>query len=383
MVLMINCANLRFGGGLTVGFNIINYFKKSFSAHTLIVVAPSNCGYERFRSANTKVIELPPVCNRAVAKPFVNYILLPALSVFYKTDCVISLGNVAFPSRAPHLLLIMFPYLAYPETEVWKKLNKQEYRTIKSMVAFVKMNLKYANAIFLQTETMRQRIAVLFPSLSQKLHVIPCAVSFTSMNGANYNSENGAVKKTPIRLLCLSKYYVHKNLEIILKMAEIIRQKKLNITITTTMEANENKGSQNFLHAIKENSFENIIINIGHVNIDNVAKVYSTHNGLFLPTLLESFSGTYIESMYFEKPVFTSDLDFAHDVCKDAAFYFNPFDANNILEVIVNAFKNPESIKQKVELGIKYLSEYKTWDEIGKVLEDQLLRTLPDKQIVA
>ena len=30
-----------------------------------------------------------------------------------------------------------------------------------------------------------------------------------------------------------------------------------------------------------------------------------------MPTLLESFSGTYVESMYFEKPILTSDLDFA------------------------------------------------------------------------
>ena len=51
---------------------------------------------------------------------------------------------------------------------------------------------------------------------------------------------------------------------------------------------------------------------------------------MILPTLLESFSATYIEAMFHGKTILTSDLDFARDVCGEAAFYFDPLNPQSI-----------------------------------------------------
>ncbi len=58
-----------------------------------------------------------------------------------------------------------------------------------------------------------------------------------------------------------------------------------------------------------------------------------------MPTLLECFSASYLEAMYMKKIIFTSDLPFAHTVCKDAAFYFAPHDVENIRVHLLMAFK--------------------------------------------
>jgi hypothetical protein len=51
--------------------------------------------------------------------------------------------------------------------------------------------------------------------------------------------------------------------------------------------------------------------------MSDVPKWYKATQALLLPTLLESFSGTYIEAMHFERPIFTSNLDFAKEVCEN------------------------------------------------------------------
>lgn len=371
MNIFINCSNLRFGGGITVAFNFIRYYKDNFPADKIFLIAPSNCGYEQFSASNIELVILPEKYNHSIPKLYLNYFLLPSYVKKFNADGILSLGNIAIPGRRPQILLIMFPYIAYPESEVWKRLGTLVRFKKNSIVRTIKTNSKYADIIFVQTETMKKRIAAQLPLMKDKIKVIPCAVSFTSQVKSVatpiVSGEPGS-----IRLLFLSKYYLHKNFEILLPLAQKIIDRKLNITITTTLDENENEGSSLFLKKVKKKNLTEVIKNIGNVKLQDVANVYRAHDALILPTLLESFSGTYIESFYFEKPVFTSDIDFARDSCKDAAFFFDPMDAGNILETILNAFNNPILIKDKIELGKKYLKEYKTWDDIGKMFTSEM-----------
>ena len=378
MNIFINCSNLRFGGGITVGFNIIKYYRDHFPSDKIFLVAPANCGYEQFKSDNISLVILSPKYNRTLPKLYLNYFLLLWYVKKFKTDCIISLGNIAIPVKKPQLLLIMFPYIAYPESEVWKRLGSLARFKKKSIVRTIKTNARNADVIFVQTETMRLRISKVMPLLKDKIKVIPCGVSFTS-KAVSPLDQSASRNTGAIRLLFLSKYYVHKNFEILIPLAKEIIQRKLNITITITINAEENQGSANFIKAIQDHNLGDVIKNAGNIKLEDVANVYEAHDGLLLPTLLESFSGTYIESFYFGKPIFTSDIDFAHDSCKDAAFFFDPLNSLNILDVIVSAFNKPQEIKNKIELGKKYLNEYKTWDDIGGIFKQEMNRITAHK----
>ena len=85
-----------------------------------------------------------------------------------------------------------------------------------------------------------------------------------------------------------------------------------------------------------------------------------------MPTLLESFSGTYVEAMYHQIPIFTSDIDFAHDVCKEAAFYFDPLDSNSILSTLENGFQ--DGIEDKIIKGLKILNDFLSWNEVMNLI---------------
>ena len=55
---------------------------------------------------------------------------------------------------------------------------------------------------------------------------------------------------------------------------------------------------------------------------------------MFLPTFLECFSASYAEAMLMKKPIITSNLGFAQNVCKDAAVYFDPCNPEDIIDKI-------------------------------------------------
>ena len=79
---------------------------------------------------------------------------------------------------------------------------------------------------------------------------------------------------------------------------------------------------------------------------------------MFLPTLLECFSASYAEAMVMKKPILTSDLGFAHTVCKDAAVYFDPDDAHDVADKIVKLMNSPEQQAELVSKGTEQLSQF-------------------------
>ena len=83
-----------------------------------------------------------------------------------------------------------------------------------------------------------------------------------------------------------------------------------------------------------------------------------------MPTLLESFSGTYVEAMYHGKPILTSEIDFARDICGDAAIYFDPLDANSLLNTISSLHENQALRNAKVETGHKRLDGFMSWPNV-------------------
>ena len=87
-------------------------------------------------------------------------------------------------------------------------------------------------------------------------------------------------------------------------------------------------------------------------------------DAIILPSLIESYSLIFIEAMFFHKPIFTSDLDFAREVCKNAAFYFNPFNAENIFNVISSAFNKHDEMQKRIKYGTDIIKSLDSWDAI-------------------
>ena len=56
-----------------------------------------------------------------------------------------------------------------------------------------------------------------------------------------------------------------------------------------------------------------------------------------------------------KKPILTSDLPFAHDICGDAAIFFDPMNEIDITEKIILLLNNPSISNQLIENGLEKL----------------------------
>ncbi len=374
MVLLINVSNLRFGGGRTVAFNIIQGLKSL--GHTLIVIAPFNCDYEKFESSKIKIIVIPEKYNLPWYKPFLGLILLPKFERKFHPDFVLSLGNIAFKTMAKQLVLIHTPYLVYPESNVWKLLSFMQMLYMKSMLGLIRRNLKYADFVFVQTQTMRIRLNKYFKINLNDIKILPNSISFTSVRKIPQLNVGGL---NDIKLLFLSKYYPHKNFEILISLAKKIKEENLSLSISITLDKSDSSATLKFLERLERQELSKIIVNLGHVDINAISVIYEQHDGLFLPSLLESFSGTYIESMYFGRPIFTSNMDFAHEVCKDIAYYFDPDDADDILAVIKKAYLDEAEMTRRIQKGYEQSQGLQSWEQINQDLNQFIVDNAKEK----
>ncbi|MCB0323642.1 MAG: glycosyltransferase, partial [Bdellovibrionales bacterium] len=129
-----------------------------------------------------------------------------------------------------------------------------------------------------------------------------------------------------------------------------------------------------------------MIRNIGPVPLEELSAVYARADALFMPTLLESFSGAYVEAMSFRKTILTSDRDFAREICSEAAFYFDPLDVDSIIEAIEAAFSDEAERSRRIALGTSVLAAIPDWSmayqAFMELLSEQCSESLllPSKQ---
>lgn len=366
MNLFFNASNLRFGGGITFTLQLLQALLPLRKNDQITIVVPAGAGYESLSNwPNVQLIFVPDRFHYSrISKYYYNRSVFEKWAQQSNADKIISLGNIAFPSgKIPQLLLIQNAFLFYPESPAWSRMNIRQFAYNRMMNAYTAKHLKFASTYAVQTEVMKERLCRLFDIYPNNVSIVPNAVTEISPPS---QTDIAAQKGTGIHLLMLSKYYAHKNFEILLPLAKKIQDQKLDITITLTLDANESRDTANFLNTVQQAQLDGIIKNRGHVPLAEIEQVFRYYDGLLFPTLLESFSGTYLEAMKSGKPIFTSRFDFATQLCQDAAFYFNPLDAGSILRTVTSAFAQPEEMNTKVAKGYTILSEMPDWQSVAQ-----------------
>ncbi len=356
--IFINGLNAKTGGGKSILNNYLTLLKNSNTQDNFYVLTPDKKEYEKYNCQCIEIVDISKMYKKTMLLPFVNSFILPKMIKDLNIDIIFNLADIPIPSDISQIFLFDWPYAAYPESTVWGTMDFKSSLIRRSKLYFFKKYLHHPKIVIAQTETVKKRLESIYGL--KNIEVVPNAVSLENMgDGDEYDFNFPDGKK----LLYLTYYYPHKNLEIFIPLAQEIKRLELDYKLITTIDTSQHTGAAKFLEDIKKFDLENIIINIGPVDMKNVPSLYRQCDGLLMPTLLESFSGTYVEAMYHQIPIFTSDIDFASGVCEEAAFYFDPFDEKSILESINYAFENDKIRKEKINAGQKVLNNLLTWEQ--------------------
>jgi len=345
--IFINGLKSKVGGGKTILNDYLTLLKKSNSKNKFFVLTPNKDEYQKYSNNFIKIIDIKKIYKKNILFPFLNCFVMPKLLKNYNIDSILNIGAIAIPTNIPQLYLFQWAYAVYPNSIVWKRMDIKNYLSRKIKLFVFTKYIKYATAIIAQTKTMKKKLEFIYKL--KNVEIVPNAVSLKNINGGKLFNFN--LPKDKIKLLYLTYYYSHKNLEIFLPLAKKIKKMSLPYCIITTIAPTQHKRAKEFLNNVKNEKLDDIILNIGPVTMANVPSLYSQCDALLMPTLLETYGLPYVEAMYHQKTIFTSNLDFAKDVCGEAAFYFDPLDVNSILSSIKFAFKNNNIRIKKIKEG--------------------------------
>jgi glycosyltransferase involved in cell wall biosynthesis len=365
----------RFTGGRTVGLSMIDSFSRVAADHDYLITIPAGLGYEDVCAQLPHVHTLPMTARGIIQRlRFDRGPLLRAVRE-YRPNVVFALsGQGLADPPCPQAIFPQDPHLIYPvrffERELRRKRLMKRYH--KHMLQKV---LRRSQMVFCQTSVVEQRIRQTF-GYKGKARVIYSAPS-------QHILQPGAHSQLPaeyrpyadeLRLLYPSAFYAHKNVEAI---ADVFTQYGADldgVVAFITVTEQQHPRARPFLEALTAKKLANRVVNLGQIPHETIGAYYAHADALLMPTFLETFGLPYVEAMSYGLPILTSDLDFAHSVCGDAALFFNPWDVSAIRDSIVTLRDDPDqrrtlSTRSKERLH----SLVRSWDDIATDVVEALL----------
>jgi glycosyltransferase involved in cell wall biosynthesis len=357
MKLLINTATTLKGGGLQVAKSFIEECK-THTEHEYHVILGVNLG----KTINIDSFSSNFYFYKIDFRPGTRVFSFKSVTSFFNElekkicpDVVFTTSGPAYwKPKAPHLVGFNLPHYVYPDSPffktipLWKIIRWKIRGLIKAH--FLK---KEANAFVVQTDDVNTRLKKWLKT--EEVYTVSNSCSSHYFKTNTYANKLADRLPNEFRFLFLSAYHPHKNFEIIKRIVDY--ELKINIDFSYKFILTL---PNDIFNSIFEKKYHKYVYNVGPIPVPECASLYKECDGMFLPTLLECFSASYVEAMFMEKPIVTSNLGFAKTVCEGAALYIDPLDEIEITQKIKMLINNSELRKSLIQKGITQKEKFKT-----------------------
>ena len=360
MKIILNVSNLFLGGGVQVAISFLHelkFIKKKYKYFVFLSNPISGQIEEHLFPKNFKFYKITKPISPLKTRPLVIK-ELNKLEAEIMPDIVFTLfGPSYWKPYAKNLVGFADPWLLNPTSVAYKQLSYFHRMRRRLLNFYKKYYLKReAKNFIIETNDGKNKLSRYLKIPKNRIFVVNNSISHVFDHKKFLSEKNDFYiklpkkKKNEFRLLLISNNYPHKNLKIIKDVIPYI--KMFNIKFILTLE--EKDFRENF------QGLDDYIINIKKINLNSCPSIYDQCDALFLPTLLEVFSVSYLESMKMQKPILTSNYSFAKDICGNAALYFDPLDPKDISKKILNLLKNSKLRIQLINNGLRRLEIFKS-----------------------
>jgi len=353
MKLLVNCADLRGTGVCQVSASFLNecleypenkyvvFISTPVKRNIDIESFPSNFVFYEFK--NKPLFSLTG---------WPNILKMKRIEEKEKPDVTFSIfGPSYWRPKSPHLMGYAYPHYVYPESPVFGLLSFKEKMDVYIRKFLHVRQLKSNGDYFVcETEDVKERWCSMYGIPKENVFMV---YNTASEPFFSYKTEKGNRNDNEFRFYTLCSPYRHKNMEILNEVCPLIPSLKCRKSIkfyTTFPEADYKR--------IFNEETRKYIVNVGPQIVSECPKIVAQSDALFLPTLLECYSASYPEAMCMGKPILTSNLSFATNVCKDAALYFDPLDGRDIAKKIKMLVENQNLYTELKEKGAERLKEF-------------------------
>ncbi len=381
MDVLVNASNLTKGGGIQVAASFVVESRsnpKGINWHYALsrAVADEVSGLG-LSLEGVEVFEVSPSRNRK------QRLRLRKLEQSINPDAVFTVFGPAYVRfRASHLLGVAAcwvthsTWLAYSTLPGW-------FDKLTALLSSVYRGwwFRSADRWVVEAENARSGMAKRLGIPSGKVDVVPntCATMFAQ---ANVTPASRPTDNDPVRLIYVSAYYPHKNLDLIPRVAAALKAEHpaRNFSFILTLPPAD---AEKVLEAAEELEVSSYIDNVGRVPLNQLVELYQRSDICFMPSVLETFSATYVEAMATGRPIVASDLDFAHAVCRDSAIYFDPRDPAVAARRIVELLDDESMWQQCISRGKARLDTLPTARQRYEQYVESIYATLDSRSPIA
>lgn len=328
MRIIFNCINNVVGGGVQNSANFIANAVKDADAEYFFMVSPSvNNILQSWGIQHERIVVFEDR-----KKIISTQIRVCKIEKEFSPDLVYTMAGPSFVFfKSFHVLGTSNPYITHAKLRAFF-LDKSFFQGLKKIVLAKGMGLitrVSGNHFVFQTPTSRLGFCKKFFCSESKTALVPNAIGPDFMaNMDEYKPWDGiAGWKT---VLCPSAYYAHKNIEILFKVARILKHDgDCKIRFVFTIDS----GSFDRL-AKKYPDVLDMVSNVGPYNYSDALSIYRKADAVVLPSLLETFSTVYIEAMALGLPLFVPREDFAEDICGEYGIYYDSLSESSLLDAL-------------------------------------------------
>jgi len=349
MKALIDCTALSAGGGVQGAIALLVNLRRQRDVAWIAVVPTSlTPPLPPELTADDRVLYVRKRNN--ADRVFLSY-KLRRVEAAFAPDVVFTVGGPAyFRARAPHLVGFALPHLIYaPDGPLARPSLFERFRDWLQRNA-----LRRSDHLVVQTETVRRRLAHLLNIDPHRISVIGNCVNPVLTRHA----KGEAPASGRFGFLIPSTYYPHKNLEITAPVAATMRRldPNLDFEFRFTLDATSVHWGK-LIGEARQHGVADRLIALGTLNLNELARAYRAASAVFLPTLREASTAVYPESFFFGRPLATSDMDFARELCGPAALFVPPLDAKATARSLVELARSPELQARLVVAGKHQLAK--------------------------
>lgn len=275
-------------------------------------------------------------------KPDVVYSIAAPSYLFFKTREVMRFTN---------------PWVTHPNKFSWSVFSFKNRLKIRVRCSVLRFLMRKCRYFITQTETTKKGILRITKTSSENVCVVQNVLPavYKTMD----NSHLGQTYY--IDVACIGNPTPHKNFDIIpIVLKELKRMGVSNVRFHTTIPK-EHALYGRFTEQLKKEDLLECWVNHGRISQHELGGVYRQCSFCFFPSLLEVFSASILEAMFYGLPILASDFPFNKDVLDDACLYFEPKNATNAAEQLKKMIIDKDLqhiLKKRMEKRISMYSDY-------------------------
>lgn len=356
MKVLIDCVPLTVGGGVQVAIGLLLGLQRQTTVEWWAVIP--NALRPAIPSDLADDARITYVNRRSQADRLWLTLYLMRLERRLSPDIVFTVfGPAFFRAKAPHIVGFALPRLIYDRDSWMPQATLLDRAGDRARGVL----FRQADHVVVETETARARVSSRVGIPIQRISVIPNSPNLLLQRLPNTLRVSGG----QFAVLIPSAYYLHKNLEIVPHVAAAIRRQAPGLHVVFRFTLPEHDA--NWLRIKSEAERLGVgasVETLGVVKITALAQAYHDVSAVYLPTLREVSTAVYPESFLFRRPLVTTDIDFARELCEEGAIFVQPRDPEDAAARFVELATSPAMTARMVEAGAHQLATaYPTAEE--------------------